>query len=154
MNRAKSTRRNLMGARLAITAVMSFGLLGVPSLAMAEHDDHHGHSHSQKTEACTNVQDATCAEAVEATAADHRCAQCQQSAKSLEEVVAKLGHAKQSSDVAQIRAILEEVQMPLVQMKEHMGMCQMQMSKAEGRCPMCKVKLDKDGRCPQCGMKM
>lgn len=132
-----------MYSRIIGATIVGMGLLvGSPLRVLAE-QEHSGHMH----EGQAGVQ-------MSSEAGQGHCEHCQQSTKDLDEVLAKLDKAKQSNDIAEIRATLDEVQQPLAQLKEHMATCPMKMSKAEGMCPMCKIKLDKDGRCPQCGMKM
>lgn len=131
-----------MYSRIVVVLIGVGLLVGSPLHVLAE-QEHGGHAHNEQTGAQMSNE-----------AGQGHCEHCQQSAKDLDEVLAKLNTAKQSNDIAEIRATLNEVQQPLAQLKEHMATCPMKMSKAEGMCSMCKVKLDKDGRCPQCGMKM
>jgi hypothetical protein len=128
-----------------LVAVMGLGCAMILTPFVAAEDDHSGHAHSREEQVGAQAaSDAT----------QGSCERCAQSVKDLDDVLAKLDKAKQSNDVGELRATLNDIQAPLTQLKEHLATCQMKMGKAGKMCPMCKVKLDKDGRCPQCGMQM
>ena len=130
--------------RVLVAVIGLGGTLALMPFVAAE-EDHSGHAHAQEKQASTQTP---------SEATKGRCEQCEQSAKDLDEVLAKLDKAKQFTDVAEIRSTLDEVQKPLTQLKEHMATCQMKMGKAGKMCSMCNVQLDKEGRCPKCGMTM
>jgi len=127
--------------------LMTVGLVCVMTLTpfVEAEDDHTGHAHGrEEQEGAQTTNDAT----------KGYCERCEQSVKDLDDVLAKLDKARQSSDVAEIRSTLDEVQRTLTQLKEHMATCQMKMGKTGKMCSMCNVQLDKEGHCPKCGMTM
>jgi hypothetical protein len=128
-------------SRFGMAAAVGLSLLAGASLPVFAADAHKDHQHSGQESGATATDKA-------------HCEHCQQAAKTLDDVIAKLGKAKQSNDIGEVKAILSDVEKPLAELKEHTATCSMKTGKAEAMCSMCNVALDKDGRCPKCGMKM
>jgi small-conductance mechanosensitive channel len=63
---------------------------------------------------------------------------CQQTSASIDRLMQRMDEARQSNDPAKMRAMLDEAQKPLADMKQHMNMCMNMMGmmqKMHGKTP-------------------